>query len=442
MKRSMKTNILAVFIAVMTACAFLILSAATASAAYNVKSTWVRFSATAGETVDTGDVVCIKDADGYAYEADANDSALRPAVGVIGKGGDSGDTVEIIVIGILSGWSSLSEGTPGYLSETASAVTQSAPTWSQQVAVAISTTEYFFNFSAYLNTSSITSVGVLAGASPIQLEGATADDYETTIAVTDPTADNTVTIPDGSGTQVLSSLSTNKPDAANSVWGVSNGWVYEGATADAYETKVAPTDPTADRTITWPDASGVPMLASAVPGAANSVSGVANGIEAEGSTADAYETTVSFTDPTADRTMTVPDADVNLGAIANSLLANPYSYFTVALSVNGQESTTVDPTATFQMPFAATLVEVSVCARDIDTTDGDETYTVDIEEAGTTVLGSAISIAADNTPVVGTVSDASIADNAKIEAVLTLGGTSPTIDDLTILLTFKVAHSS
>lgn len=305
--------------------------AGPASAAYNVKKAWIRFSATAGEDLTTGSVVCIKDADGYAYNADANDSNLRPAVGIVGKGAASGYKVEIIVVGILNGWSSLSEGAWAYLSETAASVTQSAPTYSQIIGKAITTTDYFFNFSNYLDTSALTALGVLSGASPIVCEGATDDDYETTFVITDPTGDNTVT---------------------------------------------------------------------------------------------------------------VPDDDVNLGAIANALLAAPYSYFTIALSVNGQETATVDPAATFQMPFAATLVEVSVCARDIDTTDTDETYTVDIEEAGTTVLSSAISITADNTPVVGTVSDSTIADNAKIEAVLTLGGTTPTIDDLTILLTFKVAHTN
>jgi len=115
------------------------------------------------------------------------------------------------------------------------------------------------------------------------------------------------------------------------------------------------------------------------------------------------------------------------------------TYFTIALSVNGQETATLDPAATFQMPFAATLTEISVCARDIDTVDGNETYTVDLEEAGTTVLSSAISITADNTPVVGTISDSAVADNAKMEVVLTLDGTSPAIDDLTVLLTFKTA---
>ncbi|GAI79142.1 unnamed protein product, partial [marine sediment metagenome] len=35
-----------------------------------------------------------------------------------------------------------------------------------------------------------------------------------------------------------------------------------------------------------------------------------------------------------------------------------------------------------------------------------------------------------------------IADNAKIEIVLTLGGDTPTLDDLTVLLVFKVSHTT
>jgi len=68
-----------------------------------------------------------------------------------------------------------------------------------------------------VTTSSLTSVGTLtaltvsgiatfsgtiAGASPFIFEGATADDHETTLAITDPTADRTITIPDVTGTVV------------------------------------------------------------------------------------------------------------------------------------------------------------------------------------------------------------------------------------------------
>ena len=47
------------------------------------------------------------------------------------------------------------------------------------------------------------------GASPIVLEGATADGFETTVAVTDPTADRTLTLPDATGTVALQDLAFN-----------------------------------------------------------------------------------------------------------------------------------------------------------------------------------------------------------------------------------------
>ena len=43
------------------------------------------------------------------------------------------------------------------------------------------------------------------GASPIILDGATANAHETTITVTDPTADRTLTLPDATGTVALTS---------------------------------------------------------------------------------------------------------------------------------------------------------------------------------------------------------------------------------------------
>ena len=55
--------------------------------------------------------------------------------------------------------------------------------------------------------------GVVVSDSSIVFEGATADAHETTLTVTDPTADRTVTIPDATGTVVLADLTqtlTNK----------------------------------------------------------------------------------------------------------------------------------------------------------------------------------------------------------------------------------------
>lgn len=97
----------------------------------------------------------------------------------------------------------------------------------------------------------------------IIFEGATEDAYELTLSVADPTADRTVTLPNATGAFMLSSLTTNDVDAANSVTGKSNGLLFEGATADAYELTLTVTDPTADRTVTIPDyTGGVPLVIS------------------------------------------------------------------------------------------------------------------------------------------------------------------------------------
>lgn len=101
------------------------------------KQKTLRFAATAGETLAIGDVVCIKASDGKAYKADANDSNLRPAVGIISKGGSASGSVEITAIGILAGQTAVSAGNRLYLSETAGAITTTSPTnpqtlgWSQ-----------------------------------------------------------------------------------------------------------------------------------------------------------------------------------------------------------------------------------------------------------------------------------------------------------------------
>lgn len=100
-------------------------------------------------------------------------------------------------------------------------------------------------------------------ANGFRAEGATANSFETDFVFADATADQTVTVPNYAVNYALvgSTLVTNAISAANSLWFASNGLVMEGATADAFETTITPTDPTADRTVTLPDASGtVPLF--------------------------------------------------------------------------------------------------------------------------------------------------------------------------------------
>lgn len=238
----------AVFLAVLFAAL-----AVPADAVY-IKTAYLRYGGTAGETLTTGQVIAVKDADGEWYKADSDSATIRPALGIVGnKTGGDGESVEVVLWGLVGGYTGLTEGGAVYLSETAGSYTQSAPAWSQVIGHAVSATEILYNFQNYFDTSSLTALGTLTGASPIILEGASADAYETTFAVTDPTADNTITIPDDTGALILSTLATNAEDVADSVWGATNGIVAEGATADDYEITITWADPTADNTITLPD---------------------------------------------------------------------------------------------------------------------------------------------------------------------------------------------
>ena len=103
----------------------------------------------------------------------------------------------------------------------------------------------------------------------IVLEGTTDNAFEMTLSGGDPTADRTITLPDVSGTVVttgnlsavttLTSPTITTPTITGAVFN-DGSVVFEGATADAFETTLAVTDPTADRTITFPDSTGTVAL--------------------------------------------------------------------------------------------------------------------------------------------------------------------------------------
>jgi hypothetical protein len=193
----------------------------------------------------------------------------------------------------------------------------------------------------------------------ITFEGATADSYETVLQVTDPTADRTITLPNVTGTVITTGNLSDITD----IGVFSSTITMEGSTADAHELTISAGDPTADRTATFPDATGTIVLDGATQTLTNKtltspvISTIVNSgtltlptstgtialttdipagvvtesgtqtltnktltspaitgavfndgsIVFEGSTANDHETTFSITDPTADRTITFPD---------------------------------------------------------------------------------------------------------------------------------------
>ena len=100
-----------------------------------------------------------------------------------------------------------------------------------------------------------TTGAVFAGASPLVFEGATANAFETTFAITDPTADRTVTFQDATGTVAYLTDITGGGASEFSTVKVNTSVIFEGATDDAHETTLAAVDPTGDRTVSLPNAT-------------------------------------------------------------------------------------------------------------------------------------------------------------------------------------------
>ena len=155
-------------------------------------------------------------------------------------------------------------------------------------------------------------VAYSASTATYVFEGATADEYETTLSVVDPTADRTIYFPNATGTVIMNTAAA--ADAAASFQGIANGIKFEGATADEFEVSLDVADPTADAIFRLPVvAAGTyslmsSTLATNAANIVNSVWGGTNQLIFEGATADEYETIIAPTDATADRTITLPNA--------------------------------------------------------------------------------------------------------------------------------------
>jgi len=94
----------------------------------------------------------------------------------------------------------------------------------------------------------------------IRFEGSAYNDFETFLTVAGPTADRTITLRDASGTILTTGNMNSITDIGIQQFTIQLGagadLQFEGATANAHETTLTVTDPTADRTITLPDATG------------------------------------------------------------------------------------------------------------------------------------------------------------------------------------------
>jgi len=180
-------------------------------------------------------------------------------------------------------------------------------------------------------TGTITMNGViLAGASPLVFEGATDDAHETTLALVDPTADRTLSLPNATDTLIGKATTDTLTNKSYDFGGTGNsitGSLAEFNTAlqgDSFSTLTG-SDTLTNKILTSPTINGG-TFSGAFTGTLDitgTVLSSASPLVFEGATADDHETTWAFVDPTGDRVISIPNAtDTLVGKATTDTFTN------------------------------------------------------------------------------------------------------------------------
>ena len=216
-------------------------------------------------------------------------------------------------------------------------------------------------------------------------------------------------------------------DAANAITIASGQIVFEGATANDFETTLAVTDPTADRTITFPDAGGTVALTSDISypvTPSNSVTftnkTIALGSNTVSGTIAQFNTAVTdATLATTTGTETLTNKTLNL---ASNTLSGTLAQFNTAVSNATLVSTTGSETLTNKSLTAPVLTGSSASAGSIvfkeDTDNGTNSATL---KGPASTADVTITLPAETGTVLTTAS--SIANSNLANSSLTIGST-------------------
>ena len=232
---------------------------------------------------------------------------------------------------------------------------------------------------------------VLSGGSPLVFEGASADAHETTLAFVDPTGDRVVSLPNATDTLVGKATTDTLTNKSFDLGGTGNsftGTLSEFNTAlqgDSFSTLTG-SDTLSNKTFTNPTINGGTYSGSftGTMDITGTVLSGASPLVFEGATDDAHETTWAFTDPTADRTITFPNAtDTLIGKATTDTLTN--KSFDLGGSGNSLTGTLSEFNSALQGDSFATLVDTLTLTNKTFTTP---TLTSPVLNTG--VSGSAV----------------------------------------------------
>jgi hypothetical protein len=291
-----------------------------------------------------------------------------------------------------------------------------------------------------------------AFGSSITFEGATANDFETTLAITDPTADRTITLPDVTGTVITTG---NLSDITN-IGVFTSTIVMEGSTANDFELTLSAGDPTADRTITFPDATGTVALTSDITITAASTSTFTNksislatntvtGTKAEFNTAmsDADFATIDGTETLTNKTLTTPViSSITNGAATITL---PASTGTLALTTDlpsgvvteSGTQTLTNKTLTSPVVSGLTLSDSSIVIEGSTANDFETTLTVTDPTADRTITLPDVTGTVVTTGNLSAITSVGTLASLTVTGDLTVNGTTTTINSTTLAVDDK-----